>query len=99
MVPLQILPSQHFGTDWSAENLSWESFVRLTEQKLCTALQNKLLLAQVGQPQLYEIREPRDWYVALQMCHDVGLRQSIFRLLEGYVEPEPEPVPEPQAVQ
>lgn len=38
MVPLQILPAQHYGTHWTAENLSWDSFVRLTEQKLDTTL-------------------------------------------------------------
>jgi hypothetical protein len=52
MIPLQILPAQHYGTHWTAENLSWDSFVRLAEQKLNTTLRDKLLLAQVGQPQL-----------------------------------------------
>jgi hypothetical protein len=96
MVPLQILPTRHYGTEWAAKDLSWESFVRLIEQKLGVTLQNRLLLAQVGQLQLYEIGEPGDWYEALQMCHDMGLRQCIFRLLEGDFAAEPETMPEPE---
>jgi hypothetical protein len=83
MVPLQILPTRHYGTEWAAKDLSWESFVRLIEQKLGVTLQNRLLLAQVGQLQLYEIGEPGDWYEALQMCHDMGLRQCIFDCWKG----------------
>jgi hypothetical protein len=74
MVLLQILPAEHYGTYWRARNLSWWSFVILTQRELDTTLLGKQLLAHVGQPDLMPINEPKDWYVAMQMCHDVGLK-------------------------
>ncbi|KAF1358747.1 hypothetical protein EJ07DRAFT_156572 [Lizonia empirigonia] len=80
-LPTDILPRHQFEKCWTAQHLSFSSFLEITQQGLGVTFTNDRLMADVGQPAMMHIKNGKDWRLAMQMCHDHGLAQCKFEVL------------------
>ncbi|KAJ4317585.1 hypothetical protein N0V94_004878 [Neodidymelliopsis sp. IMI 364377] len=88
-LPIDTLPKEHYDTCWTAQHLSWTSFIEQTQAQLNINVGDKELMADVGLSKLMAIQIGKHWRLALQMCHDQGRSQCVFYLLDENVVAEP----------
>lgn len=80
-LPTDILPRPHFEKCWTAQHLSFSSFLNITQQGLGVTFTNDRLMADVGQHAMMHIKNSKDLRHAMQMCYEQGLAQCKFEVL------------------
>lgn len=92
MFPADLLPAHLMGTCFTAQNLAWTTFIDEAQKELKINITEKQIMAEVGLPAMNRIKTGRDWRLALQICHDRGLQQCVFHVLDEDVVVKAEPV-------
>ncbi|KAJ4994244.1 hypothetical protein SVAN01_00073 [Stagonosporopsis vannaccii] len=79
-VVTDILPAHFHGTRWSAQNLAFDKFRKRVEKKFGVKLHEHQIVTDIGSEFPYLVNSSAEWYTAMQLCHDAGLRQIKFHI-------------------